>query len=109
MRTLFRNANEWTTAGGSLFERAVASQPWDRKIHEGTDPGHGEPAVRGNEVHGPWRRLVGREQDLELTPPYMLGDVIGQQARHATPGQSRSQHRAHAVAYQARRELDRSR
>jgi hypothetical protein len=49
---------------------------------------------------------VVREHDFELSPPHVFRDVIGQHAREATPGQRRSQYRAHAVAHQAWRKLN---
>jgi hypothetical protein len=59
-------------------------------------------------MHWPWWRLVAREDDFELPPPNVFCDLVGQHARHATPGQDRSQHRANAVARQAWREMNRS-
>src|SRR4029077_7511334 len=109
--TLFRFSKEWTTYGRLDFRqktRAVFPQPREREVHEGANSGHGEPALRRNEVHRPWWRLVAGEHDFELSPPHMLRDVKGQHARHAAPGEGRSPRRAHAVAHQACRELNRS-
>jgi hypothetical protein len=49
--------------------------------------------------------LVRPQYGLQAAFPYMLGDLIGERPRHATPFDSRGDSRAYAVDEQARREL----
>src|ERR1700730_10547316 len=49
--------------------------------------------------------LVRPQYDLQPAISYMLGDLIGERPRHATPFDSRGDRRAYAVDEQARCEL----
>ena len=86
--------------------RELRPQTRHGEVDEGADLRNGKPALRRDDMDRQRSVPVRPQYDLQPAVPYMLGDLIGERPRHATPVDSRGDRRADAVDEQTRRKLD---
>jgi len=79
------------------------------EIHERADLRNGEPALRGNEVHGHRGLLVVREKDLQRGLRKLLSNVIGEKSGDAACLDGRGNGATNTIHQEAWRELNRAR